>query len=680
LGATKARKYWAKLRLELARRTEIISETTDYKFIVVKSDMTESDYSNVAQGTPLDTIPPAISHTPVTTAAPGLALTIYADVTDNVVVQDVILHYRAIGATTYTGKAMVKTTGNRYSATIEGARMTSPGLEYYIEAGDGISTVRAGRPEYPYQVSVVDRPVVTAISPNRGPASGGTAVTIAGSNFKPGATATIGGAACGSLTVVSASQITCTTPAHYPETVDVTVTNPDSQSGTLLRGFTYESETATLSLPDTGGQQHAIVQVPVSASNVQGLAAASLTITFDPAVLSARSASTGSLPPGWSLAANTGASGQIRLSMASSGGTVTGSGVLAIVEFEVVGAAGANSALGFSNVSLNDGAIPVTTSNGSFAVSQTYSVAGMVRFWNGAAAVPGVMLTLDGDRVYTGLSGSDGTYTVAGAQSGSYTLTPSKSDDVNGISAFDASHALQHDAGLITLSGYQFTAGDVNRSGAITSMDAFYILQRSVGLIALPFPGAGVVWSFDPASRSYSNLSSNLSGQDFTAVLLGDITGNWSPAGLASALTTTSAGAPTLSLTPGRADANGDVIAILRFDPGQTPVRSLDLSLAYDPTAATAVAVNAGPLARKMLVQANLGEPGRIRLALAAALPLATDSGAGDLLALRFHLTDPAAAPTLALQAAAVNEAATMLNWQARPIRIFGAHLPMVGR
>jgi hypothetical protein len=273
LGATKARKYWAKLRLELARRTEIISETTDYKFIVVKSDMTESDYSNVAQGTPLDTIPPAISHTPVTTAAPGLALTIYADVTDNVVVQDVILHYRAIGATTYTGKAMVKTTGNRYSATIEGARMTSPGLEYYIEAGDGISTVRAGRPEYPYQVSVVDRPVVTAISPNRGPASGGTAVTIAGSNFKPGATATIGGAACGSLTVVSASQITCTTPAHYPETVDVTVTNPDSQSGTLLRGFTYESETATLSLPDTGGQQHAIVQVPVSASNVQGLAA-----------------------------------------------------------------------------------------------------------------------------------------------------------------------------------------------------------------------------------------------------------------------------------------------------------------------------------------------------------------------------------------------------------------------
>jgi len=41
-------------------------------------------------------------------------------------------------------------------------------------------------------------------------------------------------------------------------------------------------------LPDTGGGQNAIVQVPVNIANVQGLAAASLTVTFDGSVLSAQ--------------------------------------------------------------------------------------------------------------------------------------------------------------------------------------------------------------------------------------------------------------------------------------------------------------------------------------------------------------------------------------------------------
>ena len=44
---------------------------------------------------------------------------------------------------------MAHTTANRYSATLEGSRITSPGIEYYIEATDGISTVRSGRPDTP---------------------------------------------------------------------------------------------------------------------------------------------------------------------------------------------------------------------------------------------------------------------------------------------------------------------------------------------------------------------------------------------------------------------------------------------------------------------------------------------------------------------------------------------------
>ncbi len=58
---------------------------------------------------------------------------------------------------------------------------------------------------------------------------------------------------------------------------------------------------------------------------------------------------------------------------------------------------------------------------------------------------------------------------------------PSKSDDTEGISAYDASLALQHAAGLnYAHVAIAATAADVNRNGQITSMDAFYILQRAV--------------------------------------------------------------------------------------------------------------------------------------------------------------------------------------------------------
>ncbi len=615
-----------------------------YKFTVVKTDMTESDPSNVATATPIDTIPPVISHTPVTEAPPGLPLTIFADVTDNVGVQAVSLHYRAIGATDYISRTMTRTTGNRYSATIEGARVASPGLEYYIEATDGISTVRFGRPEYPYQIAVVDRPVVTSVSPNRGPASGGTNVTIAGSNFKAGATVTFGGAACDNVVVVSGSQITCTTPPHYPATVDVTVRNPDGQSGTLLRGFTYEADVASLSLPNTGGGQHDIVQVPIYLANVQGLAAADLTVTFNGSVLGGRGARTGSLTPGWSLEANTGTPGQIRLSMASAGGTVSGSGALALLEFEVVGSPGATTTLHIASISLNDGAIPVETADGSFAVSLVYRISGAVRFWNGGAGVPGVLLTLEGDRVYTGLSNASGAYTVTGAPAGAYTLTPSKSDGVNGISAYDASLALQHAAGLITLSGHQALAADVDKSGAVTSLDAFYILQKAVELIALPFPGAGVVWDFSPSVRSYPDLSSNQVGQDFTAVLLGDISGNWS-ATAALAAAESLAGTPPITLTVRTQPTGvaGQTAVELILDADAAPLYSLDLALAYRCgaaacTPAAVAAVQPGPLAAGLLHAVNLNDAGLVRVALAGAQPV---TGHGELLTIRFQDAEP---------------------------------------
>jgi hypothetical protein len=82
-------------------------------------------------------------------------------------------------------------------------------------------------------------PTVTSISPNSGTINGGTAVTITGTGFLAGATVSLGGTAATGVTVVNSTSITATTPAHAAGTVNVVVTNSDTQSGTLTQGFTY---------------------------------------------------------------------------------------------------------------------------------------------------------------------------------------------------------------------------------------------------------------------------------------------------------------------------------------------------------------------------------------------------------------------------------------------------------
>ena len=586
-----------------------------YKFTVVQTDMSESDFSNMAQGTPFDTIAPTLTHTPVTSAAPGLALSLHADATDNVAVQSVTLYYRTQGDPSYVSQAMVLTTGNTYNGTIPAFYLTSPGIDYYIVASDGIGITRSGRPEAPHQVAVEDEPVVITVSPMSGPESGDTTVTVAGSNFKAGASVTFGGAIASDVSVLSSSQITCVTPSHFPSMVDVTVTNPDAQSGTLLSGFTYVSDVASMSIPATGGGQNSTVQIPINLADVSGLAAASLTVQFDPAILQATHATVGNLTPGWALAVNTSVGNQMRLSMASSGSLVSGSGVLAYLEFDVVGAPGSSSVLDITSVSLNDGSISVDVADGSFDVDQVYSVSGDVTFWNGGAGVPSVQTELNGDIVYYGLGDATGTFTVTGAASGDYVLTAEKSDDATGISAYDASLVLRHDVGTETLSGHAFTAGDVNRNGSVSSMDAFYILQKAVDLITVPFPGAGIVWDFSPAQRSVNGLSSNVTGQNFTAILLGDPSGNWAPP-VQGASTADSPVTIELNTKARKQAIDIDLV------PNGESTYSLELTLSFDESRYKLLEPELGASLDGWMISTNLAKPGQVLIAIASATPI----------------------------------------------------------
>ncbi len=82
-------------------------------------------------------------------------------------------------------------------------------------------------------------PLISGISPNTGPASGGTSVTISGANFAPGTQVQFGSIWATSAQVMSASQIQAVSPAEGSGTVGVSVQNSDGQKAVAPNAFTF---------------------------------------------------------------------------------------------------------------------------------------------------------------------------------------------------------------------------------------------------------------------------------------------------------------------------------------------------------------------------------------------------------------------------------------------------------
>ncbi len=94
-----------------------------------------------------------------------------------------------------------------------------------------------------YTYTLAHTPLLAGVTPDTGPDAGGTTVIIAGSGFVNGTAVDFGGVAAQSVTFNSPTQLTCVTPTNSAGGVLVTVTNPDGQSRSLVRGFTYIAST-----------------------------------------------------------------------------------------------------------------------------------------------------------------------------------------------------------------------------------------------------------------------------------------------------------------------------------------------------------------------------------------------------------------------------------------------------
>lgn len=617
-----------------------------YKFTVLSTDFQESDPSGIASAAALDTIPPTIIHTPVSSALPSQGLRLTAVAADNLRIVDVTAYYRPAGGSSYIAMPMVNVSSTNWSVTIPGSAVQPPGLEYYLVASDGISQAYSGTPLLPHAVTVSAVPTLYAVTPNQGPASGGTQVTLAGTLFEAGSTVTFGGALASDVVLVTANQLTCLTPPHFPALVDVKVTNTNGTSATLLNGFRYVDTAAIVSLPNTNGYYGTQIELPLSAANVTGLRAGSITVTFNTAVLSLIDVRLGALTAGWSVSHNQVNPGRVLISLAGAT-SVTGSGSLAILKFSVVGAPTTSSPLTLESVSLNDGAITASLSDGLFTVNGFFQVAGTVSYFSGGKAVPGTGLALTGTGSFSTTTAINGEYVITNIPTGSYTLSPQKTNDVTDITAYDASLVLQADARAITLSSNQFLAADVNRNGVVSAMDAAYILELAVGLIEAPFPGAGKFWEFVPNQRGYSLLNSDLTGQDFTAVLIGDVSGNWAPPSppesgpwLFGGRETKDEGSSDVALVAvdsAPVAATGEQIARVLLQMTNAAVYSADLVLSYTPTNQAIVAVESSTDAG-FAMASNTNIPGIIRVGLADSKPSAIN---GPLVLVRFADSAP---------------------------------------
>ncbi len=110
-------------------------------------------------------------------------------------------------------------------------------------------------------------PTVTSVSPNAGPASGGTTVTIKGAEFTGATAVRFGASEATSFTVESSSQVTATAPPGAAGTVDVTVVTPAGTSlATAADRYTYQLPPTITKLSPTSGPVAGATTVSITGS------------------------------------------------------------------------------------------------------------------------------------------------------------------------------------------------------------------------------------------------------------------------------------------------------------------------------------------------------------------------------------------------------------------------------
>ncbi len=115
----------------------------------------------------------------------------------------------------------------------------------------------------------VPAPTISSLTPSKGPASGGTSVTITGTHFTGASKVTFGTTTAASYTVTSATMIKAKTKAHAPGTVQISVTTVGG-TATSVPKFTFIPAPTIVSFTPSKGPASGGTTVTITGTHLTG--------------------------------------------------------------------------------------------------------------------------------------------------------------------------------------------------------------------------------------------------------------------------------------------------------------------------------------------------------------------------------------------------------------------------
>ena len=242
------------------------------------------------------------------------------------------------------------------------------------------------------------------------------------------------------------------------------------------------------------------------------------------------------------------------------------------------------------------------------------NIAGNVSYYSTGTGVADVIMSLTGGMTNSINIDNSGDYIITELDEGfDYTITPSKTGDISRttITMHDASLAAKIAAQIISEpTETQIIAADVDDNDDVTIDDAYLIAMYVIGMI----PDSNCLvgeWLFQPHYRSYTPLDATKLNQNFSAIVSGDVDGNWTPEDSSTENLATKGG--TINLADMWEIHNDQLIIKVTAEPGEE-MFSFDIILKYNPLVLKFNKWHNIALNRQFNVLTSEGEEGCLRL------------------------------------------------------------------
>ncbi len=176
---------------------------------------------------------------------------------------------------------------------------------------------------------------------------------------------------------------------------------------------------------------------------------------------------------------------------------------------------------------INNVTIPASFTAGSVYTAECSDYTGYVRYKNpsGTALAQATVMLMQGDTiVYSTQTNGNGYFEFIDVDAGTYTTKVLPSHAWGGVNAADALLTLKHFVGMVTLSGLNFKAGDVDNSNSLTAIDALLDVRRFVHLIDSFPAGDWVAESHTLVMNGSGNLTDSI-----MVLCTGDVDGSYNP-------------------------------------------------------------------------------------------------------------------------------------------------------